>query len=69
MPRDVLGHLIDHVQLQRPEELRVMMGDVSLYRLEELLLRTSGELRPALAIRDPPMPLVDRARSAHFDAV
>jgi hypothetical protein len=58
MPFDVLGHLIHEIQLQRPEELGVMMGDVSLHRFEQLLLRTACELRPALAFGDPLAPRI-----------
>jgi hypothetical protein len=64
MPLDVLGHLIHQVQLHCPEELGVMMRDVPLDRFEELLLRTACELRPALAVRDPRMPFVQRGYSA-----
>jgi hypothetical protein len=46
-----------------------MMGDVTLHRLEELLLRTAYELRPALAGGDPPAPLGDCGLSAPLDAV
>jgi hypothetical protein len=56
MPLDVLGHLIHQVQLHCPKELGVMMSDVPLDRLEELLLRTACELRPALTVGDPCMP-------------
>ena len=50
---NVLGHLHQHIQLQRPEELGVMMRDVLLSRLEQLLLGATCELRPALAVGDP----------------
>ena len=58
MPVDVLGHLIHHIQLKRPQELGMMMGDVPLYRFEELLLRSACELRPALAFGDPLAPRI-----------
>ena len=48
---DVLGHLVHHIQLQRPEELRMMVSEVLLHRIEQLLLGAAGELRPALADR------------------
>jgi hypothetical protein len=41
------------VQLQCPEELGVMMSEVSLYRFEQFLLGVSCELRPALAVSNP----------------
>ena len=34
VPPDVLGHLMHRFQLQRPKELRMMMGEVSLSRGE-----------------------------------
>ena len=56
MPPNVLGHLHQHIQLQCPEELGVMMCDVLLSGIEELFLGASSELRPALAVGDPPRP-------------
>jgi hypothetical protein len=50
---NVLGHLTHHVQLQRPEELWVVLCEVQLRRLVELLLGIADEERPALASRDP----------------
>lgn len=50
---NVLGHLGYHVQLQRPEELWMVSGEVQLRRLVELLLGVADEERPALASRDP----------------
>jgi hypothetical protein len=59
MPPDVLGHLVHQFQPKRPDELRVMMREVSLSRLEELLRGIACQLCPALAVSDPPVPLVD----------
>src|SRR5690242_19496287 len=64
MPPDVLGHLHHHVQLQRPQELGVVMCDVPLDRVEELLLGPACKLRPALAVSDPSVPFGDRGHSA-----
>ena len=36
-PRTFLGHLLHHIQPQRPQELRVMMREVLLGRVEEFL--------------------------------
>jgi hypothetical protein len=55
VPLDVFGHLIHQIQLKRPQELWVMMRDVSLNRLEELCLGPTCELRPALAVGNPCM--------------
>ena len=52
-PRTFLGHLLHHIQLQRPQELWVVMCEVLLCRVEELLLGIPCELRPALAVGDP----------------
>ncbi|MBV9838088.1 MAG: hypothetical protein JO156_08215 [Solirubrobacterales bacterium] len=38
VPPDVLGHLLHHIQPQSPQELWVMMREVSLGRVEELSL-------------------------------
>ena len=59
MPPDVLGHLNHHVSPQCPEELRMVMCEVSLSRFEELLLRIACEARPALAVGDPTVPFRD----------
>ena len=59
VPPDVLGHLMHRGQLQRPEELGVMMGEVSLSRIEQLLLGIASELRPALAESDPSVSVLD----------
>ena len=58
VPPDVLGHLMHRVQLKCPKELWVMMGEVSLGRIEQLLLGLSCELRPALAEGDPTIPVL-----------
>lgn len=69
VPPDVLGHLMHRVQLQCPEELGVMMSEVSLNRLEQLLLGLSCELRPALAVSDPTMSVRDPGHLALVDSV
>jgi hypothetical protein len=43
------------IQLQRPEKLWMMVREVSLCRSEQLLLGIACELRPALAVGDPPV--------------
>jgi len=45
-PRMLLGHLRYHVELQRPQELRMVIGEVLLGRREELLSAGACELRP-----------------------
>ena len=57
------------VQLQCPEELGVMMSEVSLNRLEQLLLGLSCELRPALTVGDPAMSVRDLGHVALVDSV
>jgi hypothetical protein len=52
-----------HRQLQRPEELRVPMGEVSLSRVEQFLLGIAGELRPTLAKSDPTVSVLDRGHA------
>jgi hypothetical protein len=47
-----------HVQLKRPEELGMVVREMSLCRVEQLFLRIPGELRPALAVSDPPMTIL-----------
>jgi len=42
----------------------MMVSEVSLSRGEELALVVACELRPALAIGDPPMPSIDCGRVA-----
>jgi hypothetical protein len=69
VPPDVLGHLMHRVQLQCPEELGVMMSEVSLNRVEQFLLGVSGELRPALAVSDPTMSVRDLGHLALVDSV
>ena len=59
MPPDVLGHLMHRLQLQRPQELRVMMSKMSLSHSEQLLLGVACELRPALAERGPAVSVLD----------
>jgi hypothetical protein len=58
-PRTLLGHLLHHVEPYRPEELWVMMSEVSLCRVEELLLRIALQTRPALAKGDSVVLSVD----------
>ena len=60
MPPDVLGHLMHRFQLQRPEELRMMMGEMSLSRGKQLLFGLSCELRPTFAEGDPSVAALDR---------
>ena len=69
MPPNVLGHLHQHIQLQCPEELGVMMCDVLLSGIEELFLGASSELRPALAVGDPQMLFFDRGHMSLISAV
>jgi hypothetical protein len=57
MPPDVLGHLHHHVSPQCPKELRVVMCEVPLSRIEELLLGIAREARPALAVGDSTVPI------------
>ena len=45
-PRTLLGHLRHHIQLQRPQELWVVMCEVLLRRLEELLLGRPASCAP-----------------------
>ena len=42
----------------------MMVSEVPLSREEELALVVACELRPTLAVRDPPMPSVDCGRVA-----
>src|SRR5205085_11623996 len=57
---DILGHLKHHLRLHCPHELWMVVCEVSLHRIEELLIGLSCESRPALAVGDPPVPFVDR---------
>jgi hypothetical protein len=59
VPPDLLGHLMHRVQLQCPEELGVMMCEVSLDRVEQLLLGSACKLRPAFADDNPPVTVHD----------
>ena len=61
---DVLGHLKHHVRLQCPEELGVVVCEMSLDRGKELFVGTACELRPALTVCDPTVPFVDRPHLA-----
>lgn len=47
----------------------MMMREVSLNRIEELLLGVAAELRPALAASDPSVPVLDRGDVASVFAV
>jgi hypothetical protein len=49
-----------HIRLQRPEELRMMVCEVLLNRIEELRVGAACQLRPALAVGDPMVPFDDR---------
>jgi hypothetical protein len=59
VPSYVLGHLNHHVTPQCPEETRMMVSEVSLRRVEELLLGIACEARPALAICNSSVPFGD----------
>ena len=59
VPPDLLGHLMHRLQLQCPEELGVMMCEVSLDRVEQLLLGSACKLRPAFADDNPPVAVHD----------
>jgi hypothetical protein len=52
------------LQPQRPEELWMMVREVSLGRFKQLLLRIAGELRPTLAVRDPSVTVLASGHSA-----
>jgi hypothetical protein len=41
----------------------MVMGEMSLERVEQLLVGATRELRPALALDDPSLPLVDGGHS------
>ena len=69
MPPDVLGHLTHHPRPQRPQELRMVMCEMTLSRCVELMLVVACELRPALAVGDPPVPSVDSGCEAVVIAV
>jgi hypothetical protein len=56
---DRLGHLKYHLRLQCPEELGVVMREMSLDGVEELRVGAACELRPALALRHPPLLFAD----------
>ena len=58
----ILGHLHHYLRLQRPQELRMVMCEMSLDRVEQLLVGATCESRPALAVDDTSL-LVDRV---HF---
>ena len=60
-PRTFLGHLSHHVEPDCPQELRVVMGEVSLCRVEQLLFGVALQLRPTFAIGDPAVLSVDWA--------
>ena len=53
--RTFLGHLRHHVEPNRPHQLGVVMSEVSLRRVEELLLRNArrASCAPTLAVGDP----------------
>jgi hypothetical protein len=48
-----------HLRLQRPEELGMVVCEMSLDRLEQFLIGATCELRPALALDDTSLSLVD----------
>jgi hypothetical protein len=55
MPPDSLGHLVYRLQLQSPQELGMVMSEVSLGCFEEFCFGFPCELRPALTEGDPSM--------------
>lgn len=59
-PRPLLDHLRYHVELKRPQELRVVMCEVLLGRSEKLLPAFACELRPTLAVGNLAGLFVDR---------
>jgi hypothetical protein len=42
----------------------MVVREMSLDRCKELLVRAARELRPALALSDPPLPSADRSHVA-----
>jgi hypothetical protein len=60
---DILGHLKHHIRLKRPQELWMMVCEVPLDGVEELLIGSTNELRPALALGRP-SPFADRCHLA-----
>jgi hypothetical protein len=60
----VLGHLKHHLRLQCPEELGVVMREMSLNRRKELIVGAACELRPALTVSYPTLALDDRPHLA-----
>ena len=65
MPPDLLGHLMNRLQLQGPQKLGMVMSEVSLGRFEELFFGVSCELRPTLTESDPPRCSFDRSHGRH----
>lgn len=61
---NILGHLKHHIRPQSPQELRMMVCEMPLDRGEELVLGAAYELRPALAVGDPPLPFADHRHLA-----
>jgi hypothetical protein len=51
---DILGHLKHHIRLQCPQELGMVVREMSLNRLKELFVGPTRELRPALTVGHPP---------------
>jgi hypothetical protein len=51
---------MNHIQSHRPKELRVVMCEVTLCRVEQFQLGTAGESRPTLAIGNPAIVFGDR---------
>jgi hypothetical protein len=56
--------LLHQILPQRPEELWMMVREVSLDRLEQLIASLADELRPALAFGDSPVSVRDRGHLA-----
>ncbi len=64
MATDILGHLKHHLWLKRPQELWMVVCEVSFDRIEELCVRITRELRPALALGNPALAFADRCHLA-----
>lgn len=61
---DVLGHLHHHLRLQRPQEMGMVVREMLLNRVEQLLIGTTCELRPALTVGDAALSFTDRGHLA-----
>ena len=61
---DILGHLHHQLRRQRPQELGMVVREMPLDRLEQLLIGAACKLRPAVAVGDLSLPLIDRGHFA-----